>query len=288
MDRRDFLKSTAVLLGAIGSPTLLAACGGGGGIPEGQPQLNVTITTWEFLTGPERKVPILLRTLDNVQVKGGDVQVYLRDPSGEVLGGPFPTTYSEPEGMDDLGLYVAEFAVEQTGPVEVVAVEGDRFGAASINAVSPEDSKVPAPGDQAVSVATPTADKQLGYEVLCTQDPPCGMHEISLDDALAAGQPAIVVFATPEFCQTATCGPAVGTVDALRQDGDWGDAAWIHVEVYSKVADKNFVTGEAIRKWGLPSEPWLFSIDTAGKIAARLDGPMLGDMISDVANAAIA
>ena len=286
MDRREFLKSAGLLVGVMSSPALLAACGSGGGIPEGTAQLNATITTWEFLTGPTRPVPILVRTLDNVQVEGGEVVVYLRDPAGEILGGPFPTTYQEAEGTG-FGLHIAEFAVEKPGPVDVVVVEGDRYGTASVNAVAPEDSKVPAPGDAATSVATPTTGKALGYEKICTQKPPCGMHEISLDEALDQGVPAMVIFATPEFCQTATCGPAVGTVDKIRGEGDWGDTAWIHVEIYSKISGE-LVTGEPVNKWGLPSEPWLFSIDSAGKIASRLDGPMLPDMVTDVAKAATA
>ena len=287
MDRRTFLKTAGVAIGALSTPSLLAACGsGGGGIPEGAAQLNATITTWEFLTGPERPVPILVRTLDNVQVEGGDLQVYLRSPAGEVLGGPFPTTYQEAEGTG-FGLHVAEFAVEKPGPVDVVVVEGDRYGSATVNAVAPADSKVPAPGDTAISVPTPTTSDDRGYQQICTQDPPCGMHEISLDEALKQGVPTMVVFATPEFCKTATCGPAVGTIDALRQDGDWGDAAWIHVEIYSKTG-ANMITGKPINKWALPSEPWLFSIDSAGKIANRLDGPMLPDMIKAVADSAIA
>ncbi len=280
------MKFAGIVAASTGAPSLLAACGGSGGIPEGQPQLNATIATWEFLTGPARPVPILVRTMDNVLVEGGDLQVYLRDPSGTVLGGPFPTTYQEAEGTG-LGLHVAEFAVEQPGQVEVVVVQGENYGAATVNAVAPENSKVPAPGDTAKSVATPTPDKPLGFEKICTQDPPCGMHEISLDEALAQGRPTTVIFATPEFCQTATCGPAVGTVDQLRQSGDWGDMAWIHVEVYSKVSGE-LKTGRPIAQWKLPSEPWLFAIDDTGTIASRLDGPMLTGMIERVAKSAIA
>ena len=287
MDRRQFLKAAGVVAAATTTPSLLAACGGASGIPEGQPQLNAQITTFEFLTGPERPVPILIRTMDNVQLTGGDVQVYLRDAEQKVIGGPFPTTYQEAEGTG-FGLHVAEFAVHKPGQLEVVAVEGDRFGTATVNAVSPDESKVLAPGDDAIAVATPTNAKALGFEKVCTQDPPCGMHEISLDEALKQGVPTTVIFATPEFCQTVVCGPAVGTVDKVRTEGDWGDMAWIHVEVYSKVSGGELTPGKPINEWGLPSEPWLFSIDSSGKIASRLDGPMLHDIVEGVVKSATA
>lgn len=281
MDRRLFLKSAGVLLGAASAPAVLAACGESGGIPDGEQQLVAEITTYEFLTGPKRPVPILVRTLDNVQVEGGELEVYVRTPDGEILSGPLPTTYQEAPGTG-FGLHVAEFGVETPGTIEVVVVDGDKYGVKALNAVAPEQAEVIAPGDKAVSVETPTTSDDLGYDQMCTQDPPCGMHEVSLDTALAEGRPTVVIFATPEFCQTVTCGPAVSTVDQIRTGGDWGDTAWIHVEVFSETKGDNLKTGKAIRKWELPSEPWLFTIDGTGKIAGRVDGPMLADRVTQL------
>ena len=283
MDRRSFIKSSGVLLSITGLSGTLAACAGdSGGIPEGPAQLNVTITSFEFLTGPERPVPFAVRTLDNVELRDAQVQVYLRDPDGTVLGGPFETRYTEAPGTG-LGLYVVDLAIQEPGPVEVVAVEGERYGAAAVNAVPPEESEVAAPGVVAPVVATPTPENELGYEKICTQDPPCGMHEVSLDEALQAGQPVMLLFATPEYCQTVVCGPAVEVVDGVRNDGDWGETAWIHFEIYSELGGSELVTGEPVREWNLPSEPWLFAIDAQGEVASRLDGPMLPEMVSGMA-----
>ena len=283
MDRRSFLKSSGALVSLAGVSGTLAACGGGGGgIPDGPAQLNVTITSFEFLTGPERPVPFAVRTLDNVELRDAQIVVYLRDPDGEVLGGPFETRFTEAPGTG-LGLYIADLAIEEPGPVEIVAVEGERYGAAAVNAVAPENSEVAAPGDVAPVVATPTTEQELGYETICTQDPPCGMHEVSLDEALEAGQPVMLLFATPEYCQTVVCGPAVEIVDGVRNDGDWGETAWIHCEIYSETGGSELVTGKPVREWNLPSEPWLFAIDAQGAVTSRLDGPMLPEMVSDMA-----
>ena len=283
MDRRSFLKTSGVLLSAAGITPALAACGDdAGGIPDGPAQLNVTITTFEFLTGPERPVPFAVRTLDNVELRDADVVVYLRDPDGTVRGGPFETRYTEAPGTG-LGLYIAELAIEEPGPVEIVAVEGERYGAAAVNAVAPENSEVAAPGDVAPVVATPTTENERGYETICTQDPPCGMHEVSLDEALESGQPVMLLFATPEYCQTVVCGPAVEVVDGVRTGGDWGDTVWIHCEIYSETGGGELVTGKPVREWNLPSEPWLFGIDAQGTVASRLDGPMLPEMVSNMA-----
>jgi hypothetical protein len=287
MDRRAFLRGSGIALGAVSMSGLLAACGDGGEsagaeIPEGEASLAPTIATFEFLTGASHKVPFGLRTLDNVEVRDADVTVFLRTQEGEVIGGPFETTYSEATGTG-LGLYVTEIGFDEAGTYELVAVEGDRYGTAAVPVVTPEQSKAPVPGQTAVVVATPTETDDLGYDSICTQDPPCGMHEVSLETALADGKPVMLIFATPEFCQTVVCGPAVGTVDKVRQDGDWGDTVWIHTEIYSHYDANNPELGKPVKEWNLPTEPWLFSINSDGEIVDRLDGPMLPDMVQDLA-----
>jgi hypothetical protein len=291
MDRRKFLKRSGIALGAASMASVLAACGDpeepstgpdAADIPEGEATLAPTIATFEFLTGPPRLVPFGLRTLDNVEVRDADVTVYVRTPEGEVIAGPFDTRYTEATGTG-LGLYVAEFGLEKPGPVDLVAVEGERYGTTAVKVVAPEQSEAPVPGQTAVVVATPTEAKDLGYDSICTQDPPCGMHETSLEDALRDHKPVMLIFATPEFCQTVVCGPAVGTVDSVRKGGDWGDTVWIHTEIYSHYDQEKPELGDPVTAWKLPTEPWLFSIDAKGTIGGRLDGPMLPEMIEDLA-----
>jgi hypothetical protein len=79
-------------------------------------------------------------------------------------------------------------------------------------------------------------------------------------------------FATPAFCMTAVCGPSVEVLDEVRTTRDWGDVAFIHMEIYS---DAGQTLAEPVKEWGLPSEPWLFAIGPEGVIQARLDGPLL-------------
>ncbi len=295
MDRRHFLSRTALLVGGVGAAGVLAACGrsaggeshslqarvtgGAAGVPEGEPTLAPQVVTFELLTGDERTVPFGLRTLENVEVADADVEVFLRDVDGEVRAGPFPAEYTEAAG-EGLGLYKTSFALDEPGQLEFVAVVGDDYGTQVVNVVAPEDSKAPVPGQQAVVVATPTEDKPRGMAQLCTQDPPCGMHEVSLDDALADGRKVVLLFATPAYCVSATCGPAVGTVDEVRTGGEWADTAWIHVEIYS---DAGQTVSDPVQAWKLPTEPWMFTIGADGAIVDRLDGAMLPEMVADLA-----
>jgi hypothetical protein len=282
MDRRSFLKRLGVAGIAVGSPSLLAACGGdgeAGGIPQTDPSLNVINASFETLTGEGRRFAFGVASLDNVPVEDRSFQVYLRDLEGNVEGGPFETEFHGDTGAA-LGVYLTHIDVPEAGPREIVAVDGDEWGSAMVNVVAPEDSQVAVPGGEALAVATPTTEDDMGLERLCTQDPPCGMHDVSLDEALAADRPVMLMFATPAYCQTAVCGPAVGTLDEVRESGDWGDVAFIHVEIFS---DAGETVTDPVREWGLPTEPWVFAIDGDGRIADRADGPMIDSELAGMA-----
>ena len=68
-------------------------------------------------------------------------------------------------------------------------------------------------------------------EISTSPDPLPEMYQTSVEEALAQGQPFLVVFATPAFCQSRICGPVVETVASLIPDyGE--DIAFIHIEPY--------------------------------------------------------
>jgi hypothetical protein len=280
MDRRTFLRTVTVLTGALGTGSLVAACGeGGGGIPGGQPAFNVISASLETLAGPSQRVAFAVTTVEqNVPVKDGDIEVYLRDLEGDVRSGPYEAEFFDERGVG-LGVYRAFLDVSEPGTYEMVAVSGDDHGAALINVVRPEDSRLVVPGQPAISTPTPTNENPMGAAELCTSQPACGMHEISLDRALAEGRPLALMFATPAYCQTAICGPAVTTLEEVRGAGDWGETAFIHCEIFS---DAGVTLLPPVEAWNLPTEPWLFLVDSDGIIAERLDGPMIGAEIQEL------
>ena len=50
-----------------------------------------------------------------------------------------------------------------------------------------------------------------------------------------------------------------------------GDAEFIHMEIYNdNELDKGF--RQQVVDWHLPTEPWVFTIDSDGKVAARIEG----------------
>jgi hypothetical protein len=83
-------------------------------------------------------------------------------------------------------------------------------------------------------------------------------------------KPIALPFATPQLCQSRVCGPVVDIAAQLK--AKYGDRmTFIHQEVYVGNDPKKGLR-EPLRRFNLPSEPWLFVIDKSGKITARLEG----------------
>lgn len=250
----------------------------------------------EVLAGADRWLAFGVLDLQNVPVPAeAGVEVFLRriatgpDEVGEVIAGPLEASYAPPEDTGQ-GVWYLRTDLEETGIIEIVARSGDAFGTAAVQVVDPQQSRVVSaegtplvPGAAAVSAPTPTTADDRGVFSICTQDPQCGMHEVSLDEALASGNPVVVMFATPAYCQTVVCGPSVATLDGLRAEGDWGDTIFVHSEIFAEepvggdLASVPLV--DAVQAWGLPTEPWLFTIGADGVIADRLDGAMPGPIV---------
>jgi hypothetical protein len=138
-----------------------------------------------------------------------------------------------------------------------------------------EKSAFPNVGDQAIATKTPTTkDTPDPSHLSSGKDVNPAMYQISLDDALKSGKPTALLFATPGFCASATCGPSLQVMEDLQKT--YGDKMhFIHVEVYKYPFGEsaaNGVLSAPMEAWGLRSEPWLYLIDAKGTLAARFEG----------------
>ncbi len=124
-------------------------------------------------------------------------------------------------------------------------------------------------GERAPRVHTPTpADVGGDLSKIDTRVPPDDMHE---DLAKVLGRkPVVLLFATPQFCQSRVCGPVVDEAEQVHQTDGKG-VAFIHMEIYK---DNNPSLGvrPQVTAYRLPSEPWLFVIDRHGVIRSRIEG----------------
>ena len=95
------------------------------------------------------------------------------------------------------------------------------------------------------------------------------MNQVDYAEALGK-EPILLLFATPQFCQSRVCGPVVDVAQQAQQEYG-GKAAFIHMEIYN---DNDPATGvrPQVRAFHLPSEPWLFAINREGVVSSTIEG----------------
>jgi hypothetical protein len=198
----------------------------------------------------------------------------------EVIGDP-----GRADAKETTRIYVAHFSVPRPGIYSVaVAPVGGRPMQADLHIQVRPDPQAPGVGSKALPSRTPTIASTHGnLAKLTTSVPPdTELLRYSVADSLAAHKPFVLVFATPKFCTSRTCGPAVEVVDAVRRRLGSSGVRFIHVEIYK---DNNPGLGwnRWVKEWHLPNEPWVFLVGRDGRIKARFEGPVsLGELTAAV------
>jgi hypothetical protein len=302
ISRRELLRLAGVGGGALGLAALLAACGRddqggtGGSSPAGSLKALRADATQLSLLGAQSQLPVGtglytfgLSTADNRLVAGGAPQIWVARDDTTRAAGPFPTRWFELKAYEQTrdtsprspltGFYGAQVEFPEAGDW-MVAAALDLNGARAVGqGAVPVGAKVPAAvGSKAKPVATPVATTAAGRKKICTREPACPLHTISLDDALAAGRPTVVNFATPLLCTSQMCGPVVDEqMVAADKLGD--KASFIHVEIYPSRSTAKPV--RSFLQYGFTTEPWLLVVDRDGVIRARFEGPVTAGQIED-------
>jgi hypothetical protein len=296
--RREFLRLAGAGGSAIGLAALLAACGGddepAGSAPAGSLQALRADATQLSLLGAQSQLPVGtalytfgLSTADNRLVTGGAPEVWVAKNETGRAAGPFPSRWFELEAYETTkdrsprsplrGFYGAEVEFPEPGNWMVAAtIQADGGRAAGQGGV-PVAAEVPAAvGSKAKPLATPVATTAAGRKRICTREPACPLHEISLDDALKAGRPTVVNFGTPLLCTSQICGPVVDE-QMVVADKVGDKASFVHVEIYPSRDTSKPV--RALTEYGFTTEPWLLVVDRDGVIRARYEGPVTAGQI---------
>jgi hypothetical protein len=146
-------------------------------------------------------------------------------------------------------------------------------------------SNVPKVGDPAPKIDTPTKDSVGGdLSKIDTRDPHDDMHDVNFADAYGK-RPIVLLFATPALCQSRVCGPVVDIAEQVRHARPKDDVAWIHMEIYNNNQVSDGYRPQFLR-YHLPSEPYLFTINRQGKIAAILEGAYSASELEKAVDAA--
>jgi hypothetical protein len=301
LTRTRFATLTAALV-------VLAACGGSGGSdsvgPSGAPSKDdivAEVASFDLVVGPPSRILVGVLTndqrfvvfgtarfrfayvgtkQDNRPAKFGDpVTARFLPIPGVKPPDPAPTEPQVASGGEARGVYAASAGFSQAGfyQVEVTArVAGKDRTATAAFAVN-EQPSVPAVGQAAPpteNLTLSTLDApQAAIDSRATTGgiPDTELHQTTLAAALAAKRPAVVVFATPVYCQSRFCGPVTDMVaDLSRTYSD--RASFIHVEIWRDF--QNQTVNKAAADWLLNCrlcEPWVFLVRGDGAIAARFD-----------------
>ena len=291
---RGLVCSAAAALAA----SLLAGCGGGGyGSPTpsttarpgsvaailAKPGANVTAVPGDaaFVPGPIRLSFLLIggdgspveRPIARVWVATDDEAVpFVRTTAAlEPIGIPGA---SEAASLGETRIYVAHFSVPRVG-IYTVVVEpvGGRPVQAELHIQVTATIDAPEVGSRAIASRTPTISSTHGdLTRLTTRVPPDrSLLLYSVADSIAAHAPFVVVFATPKFCTSRTCGPVVDVVEAVAKRFARSGIRFIHVEVY-RDNDPGQGFNAWFKQWHLTSEPWTFLVGTDGRIKASFEG----------------
>jgi hypothetical protein len=268
-----------------GLDDLMAELGGG---PAGS-GLVLAPSGLEFRTGDARVGFALFRP-DRSQVTDASVAIYVARPGGAPARGPYLARYESLEVKPQFqsrqtsadpdaakSIYTAEVPFEEPGRYQMIGVakQGGKLVVATTPMAGIEVKKasgdpIPAVGERPPAIHTPTKDDAAGnIASIDTRLPPSSMHDADFADVLGR-KPVMLLFATPQLCQSRVCGPVVDIAEQVKAETD-ADVEFIHMEVFR---DNRIDRGlrPQLAAFRLRTEPWLFTFDRSGKVAARIEG----------------
>ncbi len=204
---------------------------------------------------------------------------------GEPAVGPYPaaietlatqpafrakTTAEDPNAATVVYTTKIDFPSDGEWRIAALIKEGEKTTATLLpSAVVGEFKDIPRPGQRAPRIHTPTPASVGGdLSKITTRIPPDTQNRVDYADVLGK-EPIILLFATPQFCQSRVCGPVVDVAEQVKQL--YGDkAAFIHMEIYKENEPPK--TRSQVRAFHLPTEPWLFVIDRHGTVHSVIEG----------------
>ena len=192
------------------------------------------------------------------------------------------------------GAYTTVLTFEKAGPwrldIEVNGPDGPAQGRISLDVTE----RVPVPEIGSFPPLSPnktvhTVDSLEELTTDFTPDP--DLYQMTIGEAIITGRPTVIVFATPAFCTSPTCGPQVDAVSELKER-HVGEANFIHVELYDNPHEiqgdlTKAVLSSLVEEWGLSSIPhwfnesWTFILGTNGRIAHRFEGFVTVDELEE-------
>lgn len=209
--------------------------------------------------------------------------VYFAARGEDKAQGPFPATFDslEPDPPfrsatastdDPRSVYTSSLPIKKSGGYQILVLtkDGKGWDAGIIALPVKPRAGIPTVGSAAPRISTPTLESVKGVQSkIDTRRPFDSMHNTDFKSVVGK-KPIALVFATPQLCTSRVCGPVTDVAAQLQ--AKYGDrVAFIHNEIY----ENNDANGDylpQLKAFGLRTEPWVFTFDKQGRVAARIEG----------------
>lgn len=240
---------------------------GAGTAVSGQPDaFTVLPDTFDYFAGIDQRIAVALATSAGdpihpsgpVTIQIGPIDQALGAPvtaavHGEGLANPYLLAYHHFDAPGTYTLRVSYQGKHSDMPIQVTLASA---------------SPIPSAGKAMISVPTPTTANPLGVNPVCTRQPPCPFHAVSLDMALSQHRRVALLFATPALCQSRFCGPVLDNLIATHTP--FADqVTFIHCEIYTDLGGQT--TTAPVTAYHLEHEPMLLLAGTDGIVVTRVD-----------------
>jgi hypothetical protein len=195
---------------------------------------------------------------------------FVAKPDPLTVVGKYRSQQGAAPGSEIEAIYETQVPFAKSGRYAVLImtrVGNKSYGAGQTIEVE-KSTPIPGVGDRPPAIHT-DVEGPGNFDQIDTRRPHDDMHKV--DFASVVGKkPVALIFATPQLCQSRVCGPVVDV--AMQLEAQYRDrVTFIHEEVYVD-NDLNKGYRPQLRAFHLQTEPWLFTFDKDGRIAARLEG----------------
>lgn len=243
-------------------------------------KLQIVMASTDLSVG-ENRIAFGIINPSSGMLKDANVEIstfYLEDSNTQIPKQIISATFQKwPVGAG--GIYTAQLIFDNPGywGLSLLVTEQESLTQnSSIKLLVKEHSNSPMVGSLAPLSLNKTLDVHYLEDLTSDTNPDQELYSMTISKAIDTGRPLLVVFSTPAYCLTSTCGPQLDVVKKIKEQYK-SDMNFIHVEVYDNLTEIHGDFSKArqspvFAEWNLKTEPWTFIVDRKGMIFAKFEG----------------
>ena len=248
-------------------------------ITNSEQNLMMALATTDIALGPNRFAFGVLSKKGAIRIPELSVAFTYLDTTPSTVSHIATALFTEwPTGA--AGIYVTETSFDRTGRwgaiLEIMSAPGTK-SIGQVDFLVREKSLSPGIGDVPPASKNRTQEDVTELIQLTTAPiPDPDLYHLSVASAMDNEKPTVITFASPAFCSTATCGPQVLILSAVK-DRYKNEANFIHIEVFDNPVEmggdiEKGTLSPLIQEWNLPSEPFTFVLDSSARVVGKFQG----------------